>query len=309
MSNRCGFDRQGSNCYLCGGVGKLINKMLDGAMMAWSSLYTAMIGRNIGILSDIEQEKLRQSCVAVAGCGGIGGMVAEQLVRVGVGHLKIADPDSFELSNLNRQTCSTFFTQGMNKAAVLGRYLCEINPELQLATLTDGVEQCNVEEFVDGADMVVDAIDYRRFFDSVVLHREARNRGVCTVNPQAVGFGASVLVFGRNTVAIEEYVGLSVHASREELESFAVPIEKFCPHIPSYADISLVERVASGEADIPTVVMGLHFSSAIAVAETVALLLGRAEQPTGLQPRTYVMDFLDRKFTAIDQPSDCSCQL
>lgn len=57
----------------------------------WSEFYREMVNRNIGVISVEEQEKLRKSCVAVAGCGGMGGLSAEQLVRLGVGRVKIAD--------------------------------------------------------------------------------------------------------------------------------------------------------------------------------------------------------------------------
>ena len=63
--------------------------------------YKQMVERNIGVLSHEEQERLSKACVAVAGCGGIGGLSAEQLVRVGVGHVKIADHDSFAVHNLS----------------------------------------------------------------------------------------------------------------------------------------------------------------------------------------------------------------
>ena len=49
------------------------------------------------------QEMLANSVVGVAGAGGLGSYLAVQLARVGVRHIKIADPDHFEASNINRQ--------------------------------------------------------------------------------------------------------------------------------------------------------------------------------------------------------------
>ena len=56
--------------------------------------------RNLRLSSDQEQQQLAESTVLVAGVGGVGGRVAETLARVGVGHLIVADPDDFAVSNL-----------------------------------------------------------------------------------------------------------------------------------------------------------------------------------------------------------------
>lgn len=63
--------------------------------------------RNIPSLSIEEMEKLSGSRVLVAGCGGLGGNIIEQLARAGVGSLTVVDGDVFEESNLNRQLLST----------------------------------------------------------------------------------------------------------------------------------------------------------------------------------------------------------
>ena len=59
--------------------------------------------RNNQALSDRECQALSERKVAVIGCGGLGGYVAEHLARVGVGTLRLVDADVFEESNHNRQ--------------------------------------------------------------------------------------------------------------------------------------------------------------------------------------------------------------
>lgn len=84
-------------------------------------LYWKRVRRNLGWLGDTEeeqrmrQEKLRDVVVGIAGCGGIGGAVADRLVRLGVRNLKIADPDTFDVSNINRQLGATVDNVGKNK--------------------------------------------------------------------------------------------------------------------------------------------------------------------------------------------------
>ncbi|MBN1526579.1 MAG: ThiF family adenylyltransferase [Candidatus Omnitrophica bacterium] len=264
--------------------------------MDHGAFYRTMVERNIGVISAEEQERLRNTCIAVAGCGGIGGLSAEQLVRLGVGHVKIADFDHFEIHNLSRQSSSTTHTIGHPKVEVLARHFKAINPGLQIDTFNDGVHAENVEEFVRDAAIAIDGIDYNCFYNTVVLDRAARKEGICVLDPLAVGFGTSVLVFGPQTVSIEEYVGLRPGASREEIERFSIPIEKFAPYIPSYVNVGLARVAALAKINFPNIIMPQHLGTAVAVSEAVMILLGRVAAPKGPGPRVFTLDLQDRKF-------------
>src|SRR4029077_14670114 len=61
--------------------------------------YLERTDRNIGWITEEEQELLRRSTVAIAGCGGTGGVAAELLLRAGIGEIRIADPELFDSSN------------------------------------------------------------------------------------------------------------------------------------------------------------------------------------------------------------------
>lgn len=179
---------------------------------------------------------------------------------------------------------------------MLGQYFQSINPELRLEAFTDGVQPDNVEEFLFGADAVIDGIDYTRFFHSVVLHRKARKRGLCVVNPGAIGFRVAVLVFGPKTVDIETFVGLEPGRLRSDIEDFSVPIHKFCPRLPSYVDPEIAMKAATGQINIPNIIMPQHLGSAISVSEIVMMLLGRTPEPAGPDPRAFVIDLQERRF-------------
>ncbi|NOQ46902.1 MAG: HesA/MoeB/ThiF family protein [Desulfobulbaceae bacterium] len=77
--------------------------------------------RNRGSLTHEQQLILQESHVAVIGCGGLGGYVIEELVRIGIGRLMVYDPDNFSLSNCNRQLGATLGTIGKNKAEIAAR--------------------------------------------------------------------------------------------------------------------------------------------------------------------------------------------
>lgn len=80
--------------------------------------YWTRVDRSLCWLGDKDDEqKQRQEVLAgVAGCGGIGGALAVRLARLGVRHIKVADPDTFDWTNINRQMGATQDTVGQNKA-------------------------------------------------------------------------------------------------------------------------------------------------------------------------------------------------
>ncbi|HQP31124.1 MAG TPA: ThiF family adenylyltransferase, partial [Deltaproteobacteria bacterium] len=65
--------------------------------------YQELFARNYGIFSQAEQERLRQACILIVGCGGIGGTVAVMLARSGVGRFILVEFDDYSPSNMNRQ--------------------------------------------------------------------------------------------------------------------------------------------------------------------------------------------------------------
>ncbi len=124
------------------------------------SNYELAFARNLGFISQAEQDKLSETSVAIAGAGGDGGELAVLLARMGFGEIRLADPDPFEIENINRQAVCTTRTVGMNKAVAVAEYLHEINPDISTPVYTDGVTRDNVGKFVEGADLVIDETEF-----------------------------------------------------------------------------------------------------------------------------------------------------
>jgi tRNA A37 threonylcarbamoyladenosine dehydratase len=91
--------------------------------------YGAMTMRNIGFITEAEQELLRRASIFVCGTGGMGGAALMALARAGVGRFVLADIDEFEVSNLNRQVFAFKDTIGRHKAEASAELLRRINPE------------------------------------------------------------------------------------------------------------------------------------------------------------------------------------
>jgi len=262
--------------------------------MEAAAFYEEMVGRNIGVLTAEEQKRLKNTCIAVAGCGGMGGLSAEQLVRLGVGHVKIADFDNFCVHNLSRQCGSATSNVGQNKAEVLGRHFKDINPHLKLDIFRDGVTPENAEKFIEGAEAVIDGTDLSRLGSTIAMYSAAQKNNICIVNPNAIGFGVNVFVFGPRTVSLEKYLGLSSGIDPR------MALTKLIPYIPSYIDPAMIRKIALGGAFLPNIAMPQYFGTAIAISEAIMMVLGKIPQPDGPNPRIFIMDLLDRKFQVTD---------
>ena len=102
-----------------------------------------MFERNIDAYSIWDQERLWKSTVIIIGVGGGGGVVAELLVRAGVGHIVLVDGDKFEESNLNRQIFATQSTIGVNKVDAAKERLLSINPYTKIETYSTFLSKDN----------------------------------------------------------------------------------------------------------------------------------------------------------------------
>ena len=94
------------------------------------------------------QSRLAKARVLLVGCGALGTVLAEQLVRAGVGHLRIVDRDVVELTNLHRQVLfdEDDVCSGTPKAAAAARRLAKINSSVKIEPHVTDLHAGNVEE-------------------------------------------------------------------------------------------------------------------------------------------------------------------
>ena len=158
--------------------------------------------RNLGLLTDTQQEQLHASKVVVSGVGGMGGVAAEALVRMGIGSLFILDHDKYEISNINRQIHCTDHAIGRKKVDVIGEKLLSINPSLKLSKC-DSLNKHNVSEIISNADVVINGMDDIKA--SIILEREARRQGKTIVDAWITPY-ASVFVITPESPHWEEFL-------------------------------------------------------------------------------------------------------
>ena len=108
-------------------------------------------------------DKLAHASVFLCGVGGVGSWAAEALVRCGIGHLTIMDPDVVKPSNINRQLCALHSTIGRLKVDVLTERLKDISPNTEITALPHRLQPQECAELIEngGFSCVIDAIDER----------------------------------------------------------------------------------------------------------------------------------------------------
>jgi molybdopterin/thiamine biosynthesis adenylyltransferase len=234
--------------------------------------YRQAFCRNLGLVSAAEQDRLRDCCVAIAGLGGVGGSHLATLARLGVGRFKIADPDHFELQNFNRQFGATLHTLGRNKCDAMIAWLRGINPDARISVYRAGIDEANVEEFLDGADVVLDGLDFflpqlrRTYFRAAA----AQGRHVVTAGP--IGFSAALLVFAPDGMSFDDYFDLHDDQSHfQQLIRFAVGLTPRATQL-SYLDRS---RVSLSEGRGPSSTVAAELCAGVAATEVLRILLER----------------------------------
>ena len=148
----------------------------------WTDRYQKQIGRNIGIVSIDEQDKLKTSWIGVLGLGGLGGPLALNLAYTGCEKFVLLDFDRIEQSNLNRQP----YTQAdidKFKVDALAENLVKINPDIQIRKFYELTEH-NVHEILQ--DVAIIALTLDGPIGSIILARESVKRQIPMVEGWAM---------------------------------------------------------------------------------------------------------------------------
>jgi len=246
--------------------------------------------RNQGVLSPAVIAQLADVHVMIAGVGGSGGQVAVDLARIGIGYLTLADFDVYELHNMNRQVGCYESTLGQPKIDVVSRMCSDINPELKIRKVPEGVTAENCRELVTASafpapDFVLEVMDMSAVSAKICLHDACRERNITAMTGIMLGFGASLIVFAPDAPSFRR---LYVHPDGRLDLSSMLP-----PRMGSYFVKEFVDACLEGRGHAPTCVIGATTAAAMMVAEIMrGLLLGKPAMTTW--PQYLYVDFFDR---------------
>lgn len=192
-----------------GKVYRLLPKNVDEAY------YWERVDRNIGWITREEQKMLRDKAIGVAGCGGMGAQLAEKLLRLGVGEIRVADIERFDASNINRQFAATRSTIGEFKAFATAKMLRGISDDSIVVVYPQGIAPETADHFLDGCDAICDEIEFWAVGARILLHERARGKGISVFNCNTVGCGTRLFFFTPTSATMEDLLGLSLEEAYE----------------------------------------------------------------------------------------------
>jgi len=246
--------------------------------------YSRAFSRNIGWVTPEEQQVLRQTRVAIAGLGGVGGAHALTLARLGVGKFCIADFDSFEVHNFNRQVGASVVTLGQPKAEVLARMVLEINPGADVRVFKEGVTPENIGDFLLGADVYVDGIDFFAMEARRLLFNACERLAIPALTAAPLGMGVAFLYFKPGAMRFEDYFrfeGVSVQ------EQYARFIAGLSPAMLQRSYMVVPEAVNFAQRQGPSTMMACELCAGVMATSVLKVVLKRG----GLRAAPWAMQF------------------
>lgn len=146
----------------------------------------------IGVVGQIKLGKAR---VAIIGCGALGSAVANNLVRAGVGYIRLIDGDKVSITNLHRQQIYTEkdVTQEKYKVHAAKEFLLSSNSEAKIDSYTEFISKYNIGSFLSDIDLVIDATD--NFKARMIINDYTISSNLPWVHGSALGFEGRVVLF------------------------------------------------------------------------------------------------------------------
>jgi adenylyltransferase/sulfurtransferase len=223
------------------------------------------------------QEKLLAAHALVIGAGGLGSPAAMYLASGGAGHITLADGDSVDLTNLQRQILHTTAAVGRAKAYSGKDTLAQLNPEIEVTAIPERLEGERLAQLVASADVVLDCSD--NFATRHAVNRACVRYRKPLVSGASVRFDGQVSVFDLRHAEAPCYNCLFP----EDTE----PEETRCAVMGVFAPL--------------TGIIG-----AVQAAEALKLLAGTGESLSG---RLLLFDCLNMEWRSVRLTKDVACKV
>lgn len=237
--------------------------------------YNKAFSRNLGWVNKEEQEKINSIVIAIPGLGGVGGHHLHSLIRVGFSKFKIADFDTFDVHNFNRQLGSSMKTVGSEKIEVANTMATEINPDCTIEKFKDGITKDNYKNFLKDVDIVVDGLDVFQIDMRILLYEYAHEQGIPVVTAAPLGMGTSYMSFSPSGMSFNKYFNLNVNlSSNEKLIRFLAGLAPKGLHL-SY--MKYTEFINIDKQDVPSLHIGCLAATSAVASICTKIALGRGK--------------------------------
>lgn len=256
----------------------------------------SFLTRSIPILTEAGIKKLQKVTIGVAGCGGVGGTYAVTLARLGVENFLLADPGQFDTPDINRQWAASTETLGQNKTVVYETILKNINPQIKIATYTEGITHENVEDFIQQADLVADCLDAAVDINlRGKLYKCARKKGIYAITFPILGFGGLCVTSSPEGMSLDIFLQFVSQALRAKVPGKLKEI-----FVPEH--VQIVEDCIK-KGFIPSLGIATNVVPSVASTESLLILINKglpgARTPVIL-PKIIMVDLFNMKYSIGD---------
>jgi len=259
--------------------------------------YNEAFSRNLGWVTEQEQAVLRSKRIAIAGMGGVGGSHLLTLTRLGIGKFNIADFDTFELANFNRQVGASVPTINQEKSLTMENLAQAINPELDINRFEHGVTIDNLNVFLEDVDLYIDGLDFFVLDIRQKVFARCYELGIPAITAAPLGMGTALLTFLPGKMSFEQYFQLQGHDPMEQQIRFLVGLSPSFLHQPYLVDKS---RVNFTDQKGPSTPMACELCAGATATEALKILLNRGK--VQCVPWGYQFDAFRNKFKRTWRP-------
>lgn len=267
-------------------------------------LYEECYNRNIGLFTETEQKKLKEAKIVVAGVGGVGGIEAATLAKMGVCNFILFDPGEFDPPDMNRQFAATVSNMEKNKALATKKMLLDINPFAKVEALNYAPESDEeLDDLLKDATVAIDAIDYIGFDYKVKFAKAVRRAGLYNFTAPIIGMTTYIFIFDPKGMTLEEFY--LAPKDEKEWKKYNIPLDKVLHQ--SSATI-LAQNFTNGSLRYISNCAGIANMNGGLVASEIALLITgkRGENDLICVPKAIYFDIIERKYLEYEVTSDKS---
>ncbi|MHC4843012.1 MAG: ThiF family adenylyltransferase [Planctomycetota bacterium] len=199
------FDN-GSKTVSCGGLEKIAVQLqiplsIVEQFLLEKDIIPPRYQYNIGSLGADGQKKLLESSVIIVGLGGLGGYVAENLARSGIGKIIGIDPDKFEESNLNRQLLADKGSLGSNKTEKAKERIAKVNPAVEFKGYSSFFDEVD-DKIFNTSDLIFDCLDNAP--DRFLLEKKCNATNIVLIHGAIAGWYGQIAVIWPGTNMFEK---------------------------------------------------------------------------------------------------------
>lgn len=236
--------------------------------------YDLAYSRNIGWVTEEEQQILKQKRIAIAGMGGVGGSHLLTLIRLGITKFHLSDFDEFGCENTNRQAGANIETYGKKKLDTMVEMAKSINPDIEIKLYPEGINAENTVDFLTDVDCYVDSLDFFALEARKNVFRLCAEMGIPSTTAAPIGMGTAYLNFMPGEMTFEEYFRLDGYTENEQYLRFFLGLTPAALQQAYLVDPTKLDLAAKKG---PSTIIGCQLAAGVTASQVAKIFLNRGD--------------------------------